>query len=156
MENVNAIFEEFSMLFASNSRAEEGLPRRRHVPTERLDFTVASLGAVDEYLLRLHRKHPALLEGQWANAVLWGGAYVGEVIRRTTTTVHQWVDLEVWIAANPDHADMLSPQSLTLPAVLSPGHGGFTLPVTKVAKCIVNGPIDAVSYYVRVWLRAYP
>ena len=90
------------------------------------------------------------------DAVAGGGAYVGEVIRPTTTTVHQWVDLEVWIAANPDHADMLSPQSLTLPAVLSPGLGGFTLPVTKVAKCIVKGPIDAVSYYVRVWLRAYP
>jgi hypothetical protein len=153
MDDVNAVFEEFATLFASNSRAEGGFPSRRRVPSGQLDYSVASLRLVDDYLLRLHRKCPSQLEGRWVNAILWVGAYVGEVLRRNASMPYRWVDFEDWIAAHPDHVDMLGPtKSLILPAVLSPGSDSFTLPVTKAGKCILNGPEDSVHFYAHVSL----
>jgi hypothetical protein len=154
MDQVNAVFEEFASLFVSNSKAEGGLPRPRHLPIWQLDYSVASLRPVDGYLLRLHRKHPSRLDGQWANAILWGGAYVGEVLRRNAPIAHRWVDFDDWIAAHPEQVRMLGPtKSVILPAVLSPGSDAFTLPVTKVAKYIANGPEESVYYYVQVSLQ---
>ena len=65
--------------------AHSGLLKR-----DRLDYTVASLETVDEYLKYLHEHWHGQTGGEWDRAVLWGGAYVGEVIRRYAVRSHKF------------------------------------------------------------------
>src|SRR5262252_8459413 len=82
VENLNDVFEEFAAYFAGGRDCDRPMAHSGLLKRDRLDYTVASLETVDEYLKYLHEHWHGQTGGEWDRAVLWGGAYVGEVIRR--------------------------------------------------------------------------
>src|SRR5579864_4657969 len=70
---------ELSQMF-SMDLAEDSTPGRELLDASRLDYSVESLGLVDDYLDEMRKRK---LEDQaYMKVVLRCGAYVGEVIRR--------------------------------------------------------------------------
>ncbi|HEY7313687.1 MAG TPA: hypothetical protein VH643_30335 [Gemmataceae bacterium] len=141
MENVNDIFVEFAACFVGSLDGDGEIVHPEHLDRSKLDYSVESLKVVDEYLTYLHDNHSEEMGRDWVKAVLWGGAYVGEVIRRHAPREYNWVDFDEWISAYPDTARLLGDQKqLGVCALLTPGGGGFTLPINKMLRFIHDGP----------------
>jgi hypothetical protein len=148
MGNVNGIFAEFAACFAGTLDAGEEIVHPERLDRGKLDYSLSSLKVVDEYLEFLHDKRPERMGPAWAKAVLWGGAYVGEVIRRNAPREYNWVDFDEFIREYPDTTRLLGEQKqLGICALLTPCGGGFTLPINKMLRFIHDGPEDSVYFY---------
>src|SRR5262245_50787584 len=66
--------------------------RRELLDPQKLDFSLASLEHVDDYLDVVHQDQPG--EEDLLRVVLRCGAYVGEVIRRLSPRGYHWLDYE--------------------------------------------------------------
>lgn len=154
MTDVNEIFEEFAAAFVGEIEGEGDIVHAGRLGRGRLDYSLESLKAVDEYLAHLHEEPPERLDQAWVNAVLWGGAYVGEVVRRNAPRRYDWVDFDDFIVAWPDTARILGDEKqLGICALLTAGGGGFTLPINKMLRFIYDGPADSVHFYAACEVR---
>jgi hypothetical protein len=148
VENLNDVFEEFAAYFAGGRDCDRPMAHSGLLKRDKLDYTVASLETVDKYLKYLHEHWRGQTGGEWDRAVLWGGAYVGEVIRRSAPRPYDWVAFDVFIRAFPTTTELLgSEKTLAVCALLTPGGAAFTLPIAKTLKFVVNGPEDSVHFY---------
>ncbi|GGM45153.1 hypothetical protein ACFFX1_43110 [Dactylosporangium sucinum] len=149
METVNGYFEEFASVFAGEEADPDGeeIAHPERLAREALDFTLDSLKRVDDYLAHLYEHRPEHLGPPYVLTALWGGAYVGEVIRRSAPRRYHWIDYDVFVDRYPTSAELLGEPDLGVTAVLSPGGGGFTLPINKIIKFLRNGPEDSVWFY---------
>lgn len=77
---------ELSQMFLSNP--SDPTPGGEALDVSRFDFTMESLGAMDEHLERMRTRQ--LSDRDWNVFILRSGAYVGEVIRRFTPSPKQW------------------------------------------------------------------
>jgi hypothetical protein len=82
VENVNDKFGKFAGCFVGERSGDGQVVYPEQLDRDHLDYSVASLKAVDAYLKYLQEHRSEHLGREWANVVVWGGAYVGEVIRR--------------------------------------------------------------------------
>ena len=148
MKFVNEVFEQLAACFVGELKGDGEIAHPKILKRESLDYSVESLKQVDEYLTFLYEHKPKRITKAWLNTVLWGGAYVGEVIRRNASCEHDWVSFEDWIQEHPEHLRSLGPEN-TLPvcAVLRFRQNAFTLPLNKVSKFINNGPEDGTWAY---------
>ena len=154
MENVDDIFAEFAACFVGSLDGDGEIVHPEHLDRSKLDYSVESLKVVDEYLTYLHHNHSEEMGREWVKAVLWGGAYVGEVIRRHAPREYNWVDFDEFISAYPDTVQLLGDQKqLGVCALLTPGGGGFTLPINKMLRFIHDGPEDSVWFYAACEVR---
>lgn len=155
METVNDIFAEFAATFTGELEAgETDIVFPNQLARSRLDYSVSSLQAVDDYLGYLHGHRPEPMGRDWVNAILWGGAYVGEVIRRHAQRPYDWVDFDVFVQHYPDTTRLLGDRKeLGVCALLTPGGGGFTLPINKMIRFIHDGPEDSVRFYAACEVR---
>ena len=118
------------------------------------DYTLTSLKAVDEYLTYLHEHRPEQMGAEWVKAVLWGGAYVGEVVRRNAPREYNWADFDVFLREYPETTQLLGDEKqLGFCALLTAGGGGFTSPINKTLRFICNGPEDSVYFYAACEVR---
>jgi hypothetical protein len=148
MENVNDIFAEFAASFAGTLDGDGEIVLPERLDRSKLDYSIPSLKVVDDYLQYLHENRPDQMGRDWVKAVLWGGAYVGEVIRRNAPREYNWVDFDEFIREYPDTIQLLGEEKqLGMCAVLTPGGGGFTLPVNKMLRFIHDGSGDSVYFY---------
>jgi len=151
VENLNDVFEEFAAYFAGGRDCDRPMAHSGLLKRDRLDYTVASLESVDEYLKYLHEHWHGQTGGEWDRAVLWGGAYVGEVIRRYAPRPYDWVAFDVFIRAFPATTELLgSEKTLAVCALLTrrgAARANFTLPIAKTLKFVVDGPEDSVHFY---------
>lgn len=148
MQDVNDTFKEFSECFCGTVREEGEIVYFERLARDRLDYSVESLKYVDDYLVFLHSNRVQHMDQEWTRAILWGGAYVGEVIRRNVTREYNWVDFEEFIEQFPRTSELLGTErQLGATALLTPGGGAFTLPINKVVKFIHNGLEDSVSFF---------
>jgi hypothetical protein len=148
VENVNDIFAEFAACFAGTLNGDGEIVYPERLDRSRLDYSLASLKMVDDYLSYLHENRPEQMGREWVKAVLWGGAYVGEVIRRNAPREYNWVDFDEFIREYPDTTRLLGEEKqLGFCALLTPGRGGFTLPINKMLRFIHDGPEDSVYFY---------
>jgi hypothetical protein len=148
MQYVNDIFEEFAACFAGELKGDREIVFPRRLDRRRLDYSLESLQAVDKYLEHLHQNQPEDIGPGWLQAVLWGGAYVGEVIRRQAPREYNWVDFEEFIREFPETTRLLGEEKqLGFCALLTPGGDNFTLPVNKMLRFIYEGPENSVHYY---------
>lgn len=146
--DVNDIFADFAALFTGQQTGPEELAHPERLERTALDGSLDSLRAVDAYLLFLHQTRPEDIEDSWATAMLWGGAYVGEVIRRHARRNFNWIDYDDFLLAYPATVEILGAvKRLGWAAVLSPGGGGFTLPINKLLRFLFDGPEDSVYLY---------
>jgi hypothetical protein len=154
MQYINDIFEQFASWFAGESGGDGEIVYPERLKREQLDFSVKSLAAVDEYLQFLHENRPEQMRREWVKAILWGGAYTGEVIRRNAPREYNWVDFEEFIRAFPETTRLLGEEKqLGFCALLTPGGGSFTMPINKLIRFIHDGPGDSVRFYVACEVR---
>jgi hypothetical protein len=154
VEYVNDIFGEFSACFTGALDGDGEIVHPERLEREKLDYSVASLKVVDEYLKYLHEHRPEQMGREWVKAVLWGGAYVGETIRRNASREYNWADFDDFIRAYPDTTRLLGDQKeLGFCALLTAGAGGFTLPINKILRFIHDGPEDSVHFYAACEVR---
>jgi hypothetical protein len=154
VENVNDILGEFAACFAGILDGDGEIVHPKRLKRDKLDYSLDSLKVVDEYLEYLHEHRPEPMGREWAKAVLWGGAYVGEVIRRNAPREYNWVDFDEFIREYPDTTRLLGDQKeLGFCALLTAGGGGFTLPINKMLRFIHDGPEDSVHFYAACEVR---
>ncbi len=148
MENINCALEELAALFANGSNEGDEIISSERLDRSRLNYSLESLGAVDDYLAYLHENRPQRMAQQWDKSILRCGAYVGEVIRRNSSRSYNWVDFDLFVRDFPRSKQLLgSEKTLACCALLSVGGGQFTLPINKVIKFIHNGEEDSVWFY---------
>lgn len=155
MNFVNDTFEQFAEFFTGEREAGEELAHAVILNRSALDYSLESLKSVDEYLQHLFDHRPERMGRDWVNVILWGGAYVGEVIRRNSDRRYDWVDFDDWLDEHPEQAQFLgTKKELQVCAFLTPGCGAFTLPLNKIHKFIANGMEDSVWFYAAGELKA--
>jgi hypothetical protein len=154
LQFVNDIFEEFAAYFVGAKVGDDEIVHPGRLDRSQLDYSVTSLKAVDNYLTYLHENHPQEMGKEWVKTALRGGAYVGEVIRHNARRQYDWVDFDDFIREYPNTTRFLGEQKgLGFRALLTPGGGGFTLPINKILRFIQDGPADSVWYYASCEVR---
>jgi hypothetical protein len=115
----------------------------------RLDYSVASLGAVERFLDR--QRAEKLTDEQYFKLVLRTGAYVGEVIRRNSQAGRwHWLDFAEASKKNGQIAAL--GHSLGTSAILWDTDATFYFPVGKVMKYLANGQEDSLAFFTTVVL----
>ena len=141
---------ELGQMFASPEVvSDDPTPGTELLDPSRLDFTVESLGFVDDYLDQMRKRR--LEEGgdAYYKLVLRCGAYVGEVIRRNAKgKAYHWLDYKGALKINKSIADF--GESLGGAAVLWDSATGLTFPLAKVQKFLDNGREDSVQFFAKV------
>jgi hypothetical protein len=131
--------------------SDDPTPGSELLVASRLDFTVESLGLVDDYLDAMRKR--SLVEGDddYCKLVLRCGAYVGEVVLRNAKgKTYHWLDYQGAVKVNKIIADF--GESLGGAAVLWDGADGLTFPLAKVQKFLDNGREDSVRFFAEVML----
>jgi hypothetical protein len=143
---------ELSQMFLSYP--SDPTPGSEALDVSRFDFSMESLGAMDEHLERMRTRQ--LSDRDWNSFILRSGAYVGEVIRRFTPPPKEWH----WLAY--EEAAALQPfvaslgMSIDTAAVLWDGKDGVIFPLAKVVKYLKNGAEDGVKFYAQVIVALPP
>jgi hypothetical protein len=143
---------ELGQMFASPELvADDPTPGSELLDTARLDFSIESLGFVDDYLEQMRSRQ--LEEGgeDYCKLVLRCGAYVGEVILRNASgKTYHWLDYKGALKVNKSIADF--GESLGGAAILWDSATGLTFPLAKVQKFLDNGREDSVQFFARVMI----
>ena len=143
---------ELGQMFASPEVvADDPTPGTELLDPSRLDFTIESLGFVDDYLDQMRKQN--LEEGgdDYYKLVLRCGAYVGEVIRRNSTTrTYHWLDYKGGLQISKSIADF--GECLGSAAMLWDSTTGLTFPLGKVQKFLDNGREDSVQFFAKAIL----
>ena len=130
------------------------MPCAEILKSAHLDFGLASLGIVDQYLEMVRSEG---MEGELlVKFVLRCGAYVGEVIRQHSTEFRKWHWLDYDTALGVDSRLVSLGKCLGTAAVLWDGEDGFCFPLAKVGKYLQNGSEDSVKFFAEVLLAGPP
>lgn len=116
----------------------------------RFDFSVASLGAMDEHLEQIRSR--SMTQRDSTVLVLRAGAYVGEVIKRSPGQPREWHWLDYDQAAKLVAAVASSGMSIGTAAILWDGADSALFPLAKVAKYLENGAADSVKFYAQAMI----
>lgn len=122
----------------------------------RLDFSMQSLAAIDEWLQAIHivnmieagegRAGDSFTrDGRGDNSVVFAGLYLGEVVRQNARQAWAWQSFDAFVAANPVHGAALGSDEGLDTYVLVSGQGVAT-PINAALKRVLFGPIDSVAY----------
>lgn len=153
MSEINDIFHDFAANFAGRNKDANPICFSEKLSRDQLDLSLASLKLVDAYLLYVHQHQHELNDDEWASTVLYGGAYVGEVMRSATDDAFQWIDYDDYIVTNPDLQKLIPERNVELCAALVTGEGGLCFPLQKIAKHIENGTEDSVVYFATCFIK---
>lgn len=156
----------WARLFVGHEHASDEIDRPDLLDRASLDYSLASLHAVDRYLHALHELGAGIDDARLAPTVTRGGAYLGEVIRRGARDDGRHVyDRFRWVSptsdALPDELRRhLGPPDLATsvvlvqdPALGGPAPSAVCLPLGKVAKRIAHGLADSVHFFAEATLR---
>lgn len=119
-----------------------GFSTRRH-------FSVESLRHIDAYLEALHSAPPK--EEDVVRVVPRCGAYVGEVIRRNSPNIWNWITYAE--AAKYSAFAKGLEHSVATAGILWRDQGNICFPLAKICKFLENGNEDSVYSFARMILR---
>ncbi len=147
MAEIDDVFHEFAGAFAGAFKDAKPICFPAQLRRDELDLSLASLKHVDEYLLYLHRRKDELDPAQWHSTVLYGGAYVGEVIRYETNNHYRWIDYDDYMAENPEFQSLIPERSTPTCAFLVDDQDNMSMPLNKVARFIDEGKENSVHFF---------
>src|SRR5262245_42451493 len=107
MSELDEIFRDFSTAFLGKLQGANAIAFSAQLARDKLDYSLESLKLVDEYLAYLHKHKKKISDADWNSTVLYGGAYVGEVIRRETDGHFAWIDYDDYMPQNPELQAMI-------------------------------------------------
>jgi hypothetical protein len=147
MQDLNSIFSEFAEVF--RGRLDDGAQLFEVVRLERsaLDYTLDSLHALDRYLDHLHKDHERMPSTAIEKTVLWGGAYLGEVIRRQAPVEYNWIDYNDYMPQHPKLLNLIPERTVGTCAFLVGPGACMTMPLNKIARYIFDGPENNTHFY---------
>jgi hypothetical protein len=138
---------EVADFFAGKRIGDTDVLAAANLQRKRLDFSVESLKAVDEWLARLHADGVEPSASEAAETIVWTGAYVGEVIRRNSSRAYRWMHYEEYMASQDTALQDVIPYSFGTQFVLTAGAGVMTLPINKVGRWLDEGPQNDLHFY---------
>ena len=157
--DISPIMQQFAEAFAGRVRAERDVALEVMLNRFALDYSLASLDVVDQYLDDVHEsvRPPTGWRGVFASksiertpeldhTILWGGAYVGEVLRRLQSA-WSWIDYDDLVARDPSAAKLLGPRGIGTTTVLVKADGAMTMPVNKVLRYVHEGSEHSTRHY---------
>lgn len=147
MAEIDDIFHEFAAAFAGAFNDAKPICFSNQLNRDALDLSYASLKQVDEYLAYLHRHKHELGADEWNSTVLYGGAYVGEVIRNETDNHYRWIDYDDYIPHHPDLQAMIPEKSTPTCAFIIDDNGKMSMPLNKIARFIDEGEENSVHFF---------
>lgn len=114
-----------------------------------LDFSIDSLVNINGYLDIVRERQNEISPGDLQKVVLRAGAYVGEVLRKhSSSRKYDWYDFNGACTLVPQIAQF--GRNLATAAVLVDENGGVVFPMGKVGKYIENGSEDDLQFYAQV------
>lgn len=122
---------------------------------KKLDWSLGSLSAVDDYLDALRELPSAnTLEdtAAWDAAILRTAAYVGEVARRKRKDL-RWFWYESWIAKVPDHLNLLGEKDASTFFLLGNDNRFVTLPINRILKFLRDGRTESTRSFVQALIE---
>lgn len=150
MENVNDIFEEFARAFVGRIKSDGEIAYPKKLDRSKLDFSLPSLKILDSYLAYLHKYVRSLSADEGNKSVLWGGAYLGEVIRRNAKRKYNWIDYDEYMPQHPQLRKLIPQRDVPTCAFLVTDTDAMTMPLNKIARFIGEGPENNTHYYASV------
>lgn len=131
---------------------------------ERLDYSLASLSAIDEWLADIHtinelqagqgKAGEALLsDGRGDNSVIFAGLYLGEVVRRNSDLDWRWRPFDEFMAANPVFAEHYGDEP-GLDVFLLVGPQGAASPINTALKRVLAGEEESLAFVASLLVEA--
>lgn len=125
-------------LFTGRVQGDEELPLPDQLARPRLDFTLKSLDVVGAWLEAVFADGFDGSADQ-DRALLWAGAYLGEVIRRRSPRPYHWHAWDDFLADEVESVRDVIPRSFTTQFLLACS-GGVVLPINQVHRFVQYGP----------------
>ena len=148
MSGLDEIFREFALTFAGRLEPVDGdIAFPEELARNLLDGTHQSLKAVDAYLSSLYRRRDHIDETSWHKTVLWGGAYVGEVIRWETNGAMRWVDYNEYMPQHPTLKPLIPERTTATCAFLVADDGFMSMPLNKIARYVDEGEEHSTHFF---------
>jgi hypothetical protein len=150
---LDEMFNEFARAFIGEIISDRDVAFPNRLPRQKLDFSLASLHQVDRYLTYVHKKHRKLSDADWSKTVLWGGAYVGEVIRGLAPAdYYHWIDYHEYMPQHPELQSLIPERTAATCAFLVTRTGKMLMPLNKVARYIEEGYGNSVYFLASCYL----
>jgi hypothetical protein len=147
MAELDDIFREFAAAFAGAFGDDKPICSPERLRRDALDLSLGSLKHVDAYLAYLHQHQDEIDDESWHNTVLYGGAYVGEVIRNETDNHYRWIDYNDYMSLNPQLKAMIPERNTATCAFLVDDRNAMSMPLNKIARFIDEGEDNSVHYF---------
>jgi len=145
---MNALREEFqgyATAFACGN-VQADIAASHLLDRKRLDYSVESLQAVDEYLERLRASDESLFDDEeYGNAIVRAGAYLGEVVRQSARKKLDWMTYEDFQQLLPEVSERV-PRKDTTRWVLCEPQGSVLTPIETVMRMATEGGIHLYPF----------
>lgn len=125
-------------LFAGRVQGDEEILHPDRLARPRLDFTLESLDVAGGWLEAVFADGFDGSADQ-DRALLWAGAYLGEVIRRRSPRPYRWHAWDDFLADEVESVRDVIPRSFTTQFLLA-CPGGVILPINQVHRFVQFGP----------------
>jgi len=149
MLELDEIFNQFARAFVGTVTSDREIAMPGALDRNALDGSLESLHHVDLYLGVLHLEQSSLLDAELDSTILWGGAYVGEVIRHAAPGFFSWVDYNDYMPQHPDLQPMIPERTTATCAFLVARDGSMSMPLNKIARFIWEGPENSVHFFAK-------
>lgn len=137
---------DYAEFFVAGKWESESIAFPQHLKLSGLNYSIESLEVIDEYLTYLHENNSNIGDRELVNTVIWGGCYIGEVLKRHSEKTFHWENLQDYLDRYPHLKEILTP-SYTTVVVLVDDRDAMTMPLNKVARFIYEGLENNITFY---------
>ncbi len=142
---------DFAEIFREKGIEHGGIPLADKLDATKLDYSIESLKAIDEYLQPLYESSNSFDQNQVTNLIVWGGCYVGESIKRQSAKNFKWVNYHDYMAQSEQARKLEESGILSYgpgtSIILVSSDSAMTLPLNKIARFIYEGPENNIHFY---------
>jgi len=146
---LDAQMSEVAAFFAGKVRGEHDVLFATALDRSKLDLSIESLKAVDEWLGVLAKNDVDPSSREAAETLVWTGAYVGEVIRACSGQKFTWKRYEDYMPDQPETIRKLIPYTFGTQFLLVTGEKRVTMPLNRVGRFLAEGPEHELHVYVQ-------